>query len=192
MSLAGGTGPRQNAAGPLSVRREQRQAPENPGCAQEREVPRVGEWAVARLCVLPAAWQAVAAALGEAQGPAHAGGNSARGRGSGLCPRRIAVRSQQGGTAEAPGRWHPSRFQPPLKGYPGFSGNRLPCIMNGSYRPPLGGGGQQSGKLLDGRKQETSSTWGFTAERGRSIKGLDEEKPLIRGGRAFGYPPNPG
>jgi hypothetical protein len=29
------------------------------------------------------------------------------------------------------GRWHPSPFQPPLKGYPGFSGNRLPCNIYG-------------------------------------------------------------
>jgi hypothetical protein len=31
----------------------------------------------------------------------------------------------------AVGRWHPSPFQPPLKGYPGFSGNLLHRIMNG-------------------------------------------------------------
>ena len=29
------------------------------------------------------------------------------------------------------GRWHPSSLQPPLVGYPGFSGNLLHCIMNG-------------------------------------------------------------
>jgi hypothetical protein len=52
--------------------------------------------------------------------------------------------------------------------------------------PPLGGGWRWQDKRLDGGKLKDLLKRGFTAERGRSKDGLDEEKSFVCGGRAFG------